>query len=395
MRIVLGVAGSIAAYKACDVASRLTQAGHSVHVVMTPTARQFVAPLTFSTLTQNPVAIGVDDEPLGPLSHVRLAHEADLMLIVPITADLIAKMATGRVDDMLTAIYLGRKCPVFAAPAMEAEMWEHPATVRNVRQLEADGVRFLGPVTGRLASGFAGSGRMVEPGQIVETVRRLTVVPDLEGLRVMITAGPTWEFFDPVRMLTNPSTGIMGAALAAEARDRGARVTFVHGPLRVPPPDGVDLRPVISALDMQAVVEQEFSGQDVVVAAAAVVDFRPAQMLSEKMKKQDAIRMEWPMIPNPDILAALGRRKSSQILVGFAAETSDHLARGRKKLEDKSLDLVVANRVEGGRGFGSCRSETWLIWPDGQAEPVVGDKPVVARAIWDAIRRIREGRAHG
>lgn len=396
MRIVLGVGGGIAAYKACEVASRLTQDGHVVHVVMTETARRFVAPLTFEALTHHPVGVSVDDEPVGPLSHVRLAREAEALVVAPLTADLMSRMAEGRADDLLTAVYLGARCPVIAAPAMETEMWTHPATVRNAERLRADGVVFVGPEAGRLASGATGAGRMADPARIVAAVRRLAIPQDLRGLRVLVTAGPTWEFFDPVRLLSNPSTGAMGVALAEAARDRGAVVTLVHGPLRVPPPEGIATHAIVSALDLERAVGERFADQDVVISAAAVSDFRPARPAAEKMKKGDSPSLSWEVVPNPDVLAGLGARKRpDQILVGFAAETSDHVRRAVEKMRAKRVDLMVANRVEAGRGFGPGPSEAWLVWPDGRVEPVTGDKTAVAARILDAVRDLHAGRTAG
>ena len=396
MRIVLGVGGGIAAYKACEVASRLTQEGHRVHVVMTETARRFVAPLTFEALTHQPVGTFVADEPVGPLSHVRLAREAEALVVAPLTADLMSRMAEGRADDLLTAVYLGVRCPVIAAPAMETEMWTHPATVRNAERLRADGVMFIGPEEGRLASGATGAGRMADPDRIVAAVRRLGVPQDLRGLRILVTAGPTWEFFDPVRLLSNPSSGAMGVALAEAARDRGATVTLVHGPLRVPLPEGITAKAIVSALELERVVGEAFDEQDVVISAAAVADFRPARPAAEKMKKRDSPSLLWEVVPNPDILAGLGRRKQPhQILVGFAAETSEHVRRALEKMQAKRVDLMVANRVEAGRGFGPGPSEAWLVWPDGRVEPVAGDKTVVANRILDAVRDLHAERAAG
>jgi phosphopantothenoylcysteine decarboxylase/phosphopantothenate--cysteine ligase len=390
MRIILGVGGGIAAYKACELASRLTQAGHTVDVILTEAARQFVAPLTFEALTHRPVAVAVTDRPAGPLSHVALAHAADLLLVAPATADLLARMAAGRADDMLTAVYLGARCPVWVAPAMEPEMWTHPAIQRAVRTLVSDGVTVLGPATGRMASGALGVGRMLEPQDLVEAVRRFEVPKDLHGWRVLVTAGPTWEFFDPVRLLTNPSSGAMGVALAVRARDRGAHVTLVHGPLRVDPPSDVEAVPVVSARDMEAAVLARFQAVEVVVAAAAVSDFRPRARRPHKETKDRLGAAEaWAMEPNPDILAELGHRKTTQLLVGFKAQTQDHIRYAQDMLRAKRLDLVVANRVEEGRGFGPGATEAWLVHRDGRVEEVRGDKSRVADAVWDAVRTLR------
>lgn len=393
MRIVLGVGGGIAAYKVCEVASRLTQAGHEIYVVMTEAARQFVAPLTFEALTHFPVSTAVTDTPLGPLSHVRLAHSADLIIIAPLTAGLMSRLAQGQPSDMLTAVYLGARCPVLAAPAMEPEMWAHPAVRRQRDLLLADGVRFLGPALGRMASGLEGLGRMVEASEIIDTVPSMTRVQDLLGLRVAITAGPTWEFFDPVRVLTNPSTGVMGSVLARAARDRGAEVTLIHGPMAISAPTGVKAIPVVSAEDMRAALEDALPHSDVVVGAAAVSDFRAETPSPEKMNKRlDGAPVSWTVVPNPDLLALASQDKGHRILVGFAAETSGHVEKARAKLARKHLDLIVANRVEPGWGFGHQPSEAWLVWPDGRTETVVAGKEVLAHRIWDAVGEIRAAR---
>jgi phosphopantothenoylcysteine decarboxylase/phosphopantothenate--cysteine ligase len=389
MRVVLGVGAGIAAYKACEVASRLTQDGHEVFCVLTPTALQFVGALTFEALTHRPVAVQVTDEPVGPLSHVTLAHTADLILIAPLTADLMARMAGGRADDMLTAVYLGARCPVVAAPAMESEMWEHPAVRRLRATLAEDGVQFVGPASGRLASGLVGAGRLADPGDIVEAARRALTPPTLAGRRVLITAGPTREFFDPVRCLTNPSTGAMGVALARVAWRRGASVTLVHGPLAVAVPREVQAHPVTTALEMEAAVNDLADSHDVIIASAAVSDWRPRTFLAQKQKKRDLPPDAWALEPNPDILAGLGRRRrSGQVLVGFAAETDDITAHGREKLTAKRVDLLVANRVGPAEGFGAGPVEGWLLWPDGRQEPLASDKERVAMQVLDAVERI-------
>lgn len=391
MRILLGVAGSVAAYKACEVASRLTQAGHHVRVAMTRAATRFVAPRTFEALTHQPVGVDLWHGPDGALTHVTWAHDIDLYVIVPATADLLARMAEGRADDLLTAVYLGTRAPVWVVPAMESEMWTHPAVQRAARRLQDDGVRFLGPDTGRLASGATGPGRMVEPAVIVEAVRRATVPQDLSGWRVLVTAGPTWEFFDPVRLLTNPSTGAMGVAVAERARDRGASVILVHGPLRVPVPTDVDARAVVSAEEMRTACLEAFGGVDAVVATAAVSDFRPRERRAEKATKEQ-LALVWEMVRTPDILAELGRLKSRQIVVGFKAQTQDHIQHARAMLEAKRCDLVVANRVEDGRGFGPGETDAWLVFADGRVEPVRAAKAALADRLWDAVRALHDAR---
>jgi phosphopantothenoylcysteine decarboxylase/phosphopantothenate--cysteine ligase len=389
MRIALGVGAGIAAYKACELASRLTQDGHEVFVLLTPAACEFVTPLTFSALTHRPVAVRVTDEPLGPLSHVTLAHTAELLLIAPLTADLMARLANGRADDMLTAVYLGARCPVLAAPAMESEMWEHPAVRRHRDRLLADGVRLIGPASGRLASGAVGAGRMADPADIREAVAEVSTPPTLRGRKVLITAGPTREFFDPVRCLTNPSTGAMGVALARMARRRGAAVVLVHGPLAVPLPAGVETAAVVTALEMEAAVMERADDQDVLIASAAVSDWRPRVRLAEKQKKGALAADAWALEPNPDILAALGRRRrAGQVLVGFAAETDDVVRHGLEKLEAKRVDLLVANRVGWAQGFGAGPVEGWLLWAGGRRDVLAADKQAVATQVLDAVETL-------
>ena len=386
MRVILGVGGGIAAYKACEVASRLTQEGHTVDVVMTEAARQFVAPLTFEAVTHRPVSTAVADRPAGVLSHVALAHAADLVVLAPATADLLARLAAGRADDMLSAVYLGVRCPVLAAPAMEPEMWDHPATRRAAAQLAADGVEFLGPAAGRMASGQVGLGRLVEPDVIVRAVRRRATPQDLAGVRLLVTAGPTWEFFDPVRLLSNPSTGAMGVAVAEAAFFRGADVTLVHGPLAVPVPPEVRAVAVTSTAEMAGAVEDRFPAADVVVAAAAVADFRPRDPSAHKLKKSSDAAAAWAVERTPDILAALGAAKRpGQLLIGFKAETEDHVARAVDMWREKHLDLAVANRVEAGLGFGRQESEAWLVRSPDRVEPYRGSKAGLAAALLDAV----------
>jgi phosphopantothenoylcysteine decarboxylase/phosphopantothenate--cysteine ligase len=387
LRVVLGVGGGIAAYKACEVASRLTQAGHEVHVVMTEAARQFVAPLTFEALTHRPVSTQVGDQPVGPLSHVSLAHMADVLVVAPLTADLLARFAHGRADDMLTAVYLGARCPVVLAPAMEPEMWDHPATRRAAALVREDGALLVGPGEGRMASGQMGVGRMVEPAAIVRAVQRAVTRKDLAGRAALVAAGPTWEFFDPVRVLSNPSTGSMGVALADAAYMRGAAVTLVHGPMLARPPVGVEAVGVHTTAEMARAVRERFGDTDVVVAAAAVADFRPKNPAAQKLKKQAAEDPEaWRVERTEDILAGLGKSKRArQLLVGFAAETEDHIAHALKKWEAKRLDLVVANRVDDGRGFGGGDTEAWLIEGPDRVAAYHGSKPGLADAIWDRV----------
>jgi phosphopantothenoylcysteine decarboxylase/phosphopantothenate--cysteine ligase len=389
MHIVVGVSGGIAAYKACELVSRLVQDGHQVRVVMTSKAAQFVAPLTFRALTGHAVGMDSGDEPEGPLSHVRLAHWADAMIVAPATAELLARLAEGLADDLLSLVYLGCRGPVVMAPAMEAEMWAHPATQRHVARLTADGVVVVGPKSGRLASGHWGQGRMAEPDELIEALRDATSVKDLAGVKMVVTAGATWEFFDPVRLLTNPSTGLMGVLIAHFAARRGAEVSLVYGP-SVSAKLRPDLRcyPVVSATDMLEAVERAVRSMpaDVLVSAAAVSDFRPARPRSEKAHK-DNVGLTWEMQRNPDIIRTMAQRYGDRMLmVGFAAETEDPVRSATIKRQEKGLHAVVANLVGQGRGFGDGAHEAWLIADNGEWSIPGASKEATATFLLDWIR---------
>ncbi|MCY0877914.1 MAG: bifunctional phosphopantothenoylcysteine decarboxylase/phosphopantothenate--cysteine ligase CoaBC [Firmicutes bacterium] len=389
MRVVVGVGGGIAAYKACELVSRLIQKGHQVRVVMTPKAAQFVAPLTFRALTGSPVGIASEDEPEGPLSHVRLAHWANAMIVAPATAELIARLAQGIASDLLSLVYLGFRGPVVVAPAMEAEMWTHPATQRNIARLRADGAVIVGPAEGRLASGAWGRGRLVEPEQLVEALEDATQVKDLAGVNIVVTAGATWEFFDPVRLLTNPSTGLMGALIARLAAQRGARVALVHGPsLTFSVRDDLQRYPVVSAEDMLARVDQLMAAlpADVFIGAAAVSDFRPAHPLGQKAHK-DEVELTWAVLPNPDIIQTMAERyRHRTLIVGFAAETDNVVESAKVKRERKGLHAVVANLVGRDRGFGAGAHQAWLVSEEGET-PIPGNsKEATAAFLLDWVR---------
>lgn len=397
MRIVLGVGGGIAAYKACELTSRLVKAQHEVLVLMTEAAVRFVAPLTFSALSGRQVAISSVDEPMGPLSHVKLAKWADLLVIAPATQDLMARLALGLADDMLTLTYAGFRGPVLMAPAMEPEMWEHPRTQGHMHTLIQGGASIVGPETGRMASGDHGVGRMAEPVTIFREIERASTPKDLAGQKILITAGATWEFFDPVRMLTNPSTGLMGVMMAKEAANRGAEVTLVHGPRCSLEPigKGVVTIEATSARDMQRAVNRLVGKQDIVIGAAAVSDFRPSKLLTHKAHKDD-VGLTWEMAPNPDILAEVGAQYSGQkILIGFAAETDHVVESAREKLRRKHLDAVVANTVGSDQGFGSGRHESWLVTAKDQWILSGEAKEETARRLLDYVRDLvasRQGR---
>ncbi len=365
---MLGVSGGIAAYKAALVARLLKAAGADVTVMMTEAATRFIGPDTFSGLTGEPAHTSLWERP-GEMVHVRLAREADVAVVVPATANVLAKLAHGHADDLVSATLLEATCPLVIAPAMHSGMWEHPATQANVDTLRGRGVTFVGPATGALAHGDEGIGRLEEPEHVVAAVRGALASQDLAGRRLLLTSGPTHEPIDPVRFVGNRSTGKMGAALAAEALGRGASVTVVLGPGAVVP-RGVEVVPVQTAEEMRDAVVARFDDADVVVMAAAVADFRPKAVADEKLKK-DAGVPELHLEPTPDILSELGERRTDQLLIGFAAETEDLEQAGRRKLESKRLDLVVVNLVgRDGTGFGSDTNEAMILAADGNDIPL-------------------------
>ena len=387
-RIVVGVTGGIAAYKACDLVSRLKKRGAQVRVVLTEHACQFVQPLSFETLSGNPAYTDSFDRKYE-IGHVALAKWADLLLIAPATANCMAKMACGIADDLLSTTCLAVRCPVLVAPAMNSAMWRNPATQANLALLGSRGVRFVGPEAGHLACGDDDVGRMSEPEQIVEAVDAiLNPLRDLEGLNVLVTAGPTVERIDPVRYITNRSTGKMGYALAEAARDRGANVTLISGPTSLTAPEGVELVQIKSSAQLCAAVLERGERADVVVQAAAPADFRPKNVAERKIKKTGE-SMTLELEATTDIAAELGRRKQpGQILVAFAAETNDVMDNARGKLIKKNADLIVANDVSrSDAGFGVDTNVITLI----TAEDVRALEKMSKRAAADAIlSRVQE-----
>lgn len=386
-RVVLGVTGSIAAYKAADLCSKLRQAGAVVEVVMTAAAARFVAPLTFQSLSGLPV---VDDmfAAAEPEAHVEVARRADLLVIAPATADCLANLARGAAPDMvtLTALAMGPK-PVVVAPAMDAAMWEHPATQANAALLRERGVVFAGPEVGRLASGRIGSGRMAEPAAIAEAVRWALGrrSGDLAGRRIVVSAGPTYEPLDPVRFIGNRSSGKMGFAVAEAARDRGAAVTLVTGPVALPTPWGVERRDVETAVAMLEALRAAVEGADALVMAAAPADFRPAEVAPQKIKKREGMEgFTVELVKNPDILASL---PGPRVRVGFAAETHDLAENAVAKLRAKRLDFIAANDVtRRDSGFGTDTNQVTIFWDDGRIEELpLLSKYAVAMAILDRV----------
>lgn len=390
----MAVSGGIAAYKACDVVSRLVKAGHAVRVVMTPAAAQFVAPLTFRALSGQSVSIDVGGAEGGAIGHVELARWAEALVIAPATASLMSRMANGDARDMVTLVYMGFRGPVVVAPAMEPEMWSHPRTVANRAVLEKDGVLLVGPEEGRMASGYLGVGRMAEPETIVEALQDAVSPQDLAGRTLVVTAGATWEHFDPVRLLTNPSTGMMGVAVANQAARRGARSVLVAGPsvaLGTVHPR-VEILSVVSAADMLNAVRAAMPEADVFVGAAAVSDFRPAQSADYKVHKADIPR-EWAMVPNPDIIRTMATEfRGQKLMVGFAAETDNPVEQAQKKRQEKQLDAVLANLVGSDRGFGHGAHQAWLVSREGVAELASQTKAETAHHLLDWISEQLRGR---
>ena len=354
-QVVLGVTGGIAAYKACELTSRLRKAGAQVYVIMTKNACQFVSPLTFETLSNHPVATDTFDRPATwEVEHIALAKRADVFVIAPATANILAKMAHGIADDMLSTTVLATKAPVLVAPAMNTGMWENIATQDNVKLLRQRGIRFIGPEGGFLACGDTGAGRMSEPSEIYEAIENiLNPKRDMEGLRVLVTAGPTQERIDPVRYITNRSSGKMGYAIADAAAKRGAKVTLVTGPVNLNVPDHVEAVRILSTQDLYDVMTACCPDMDIVIQAAAPADFTPAIVADQKIKKQGDGNLTLTLRQTPDVAAQVGRlKREGQVLVGFAAETNDVLENAQGKLQKKNLDMIVANDVTApGAGF--------------------------------------------
>jgi phosphopantothenoylcysteine decarboxylase/phosphopantothenate--cysteine ligase len=394
--IILGVTGGIAAYKAAAVCSQLVQAGAQVDVVMTTSAQKFIAPLTFQALTHRPMYADMFDIPAGEnIPHIALADAADLLLIAPATAHTLAKLANGLADDLLSAIALATPAPLLLAPAMETDMWQHPATQANIEKLRVWGATVVGPAEGRLASGATGRGRMVEPEEIVGAARVvLGRRGDLASWQVVITAGGTREAIDPVRFVSNYSSGKMGYALATAARDRGARVTLITT-TALADPFGVDVIHLNSAEQMRIAVLETARQADLLIMAAAVADFRPEIVAGQKIKKKGETEgLTLAMVRNPDILAEVAAQKAAgqgpRITVGFAAETEDLLANAKSKLERKRLDLIAANDVSASdAGFAVDTNRVTLLAGDGSVETLpLMTKAEVAERILDRVQRL-------
>ncbi|MET7534477.1 bifunctional phosphopantothenoylcysteine decarboxylase/phosphopantothenate--cysteine ligase CoaBC [Streptomyces goshikiensis] len=391
-KVVLGVSGGIAAYKACELLRRLTESGHEVRVVPTAASLNFVGEATWAALSGNPAGTQVW-ETVHEVPHVRIGQGADLVVVAPATADMLAKAAHGLADDLLTNTLLTARCPVVFAPAMHTEMWEHPATRENVATLRRRGAIVIEPAVGRLTGKDTGKGRLPDPEEIYEVCRRVlargAAEPDLAGRHVVISAGGTREPLDPVRFLGNRSSGKQGYALARTAAARGARVTLVAANTALADPAGVDVVRVGTALQLREAVLKAAADADAVVMAAAVADFRPAVYADGKIKKKDGQEpAPVNLVRNPDILAEISaeRAREGQIVVGFAAETDDVLANGRTKLARKGCDLLVVNEVGETKTFGSEENEAVILASDGTEAPVPhGPKEALADTIWDQV----------
>jgi phosphopantothenoylcysteine decarboxylase / phosphopantothenate---cysteine ligase len=398
--VALGVGGGIAAYKAAELARALMERGFSVQVVMTRSAEEFVRPLTFAALTGRKVitnlfsAASAEDTLSSAIEHIRVAQENQILVIAPATADLLAKLAHGLADDFLTTTYLAFTGSVVLAPAMNTNMWNHPATQENLRILRERGHVIVEPDDGILACGMVGPGRLAEPEIIAQAVAgvagRGSSKHDLDGETVLITAGPTQEPLDPVRYLSNRSSGKMGYALAEAAAERGARVILVSGPVTLAPPARVELIPVRTAVEMRQAVMDHLEQASMVIKAAAVADYHRANPPQQKVKKT-AARLSLELDPTPDILAEVGRKKGDRLLVGFAAETENLIEAARRKLQSKNCDMVVANLVsQPGIGFESDENAVTLVLRTGETIPVErASKGIIAHRIFDEAMKLR------
>ncbi len=391
--VVLGVTGGIAVYKACELLRLLQKRGIDVFVVMTQNACRFVAPLTFETLSGHPVAVDTFDRPqTWEVEHIALAKRADLFLIAPATANIMGKMACGIADDMLSTTVMATRAPVLVAPAMNTGMWENAAVQQNVKTLRARGVEIVAPVSGHLACGDNGAGKLEDVAVIAERACELLFAKkDMEGLRVMVTAGPSREALDPVRYISNRSSGKMGYAIAQAAQKRGAEVTLLSGPVAIEAPQGVKLVPFTTTQELLDRASELAREQDLLIQAAAPADYRAKEIAPQKIKKQGGEPMTFTLVENPDVAATLGKAKrSGQVFVGFAAETNDVLAHARDKLARKNLDMIVANDVtRPGAGFDVDTNIVTLITKDGQEALPMMSKAEVAQRILDRALALR------
>ena len=391
--VVLGVTGGIAVYKACELLRLLQKRGIDVFVVMTQNACRFVAPLTFETLSGHPVAVDTFDRPqTWEVEHIALAKRADLFLIAPATANIMGKMACGIADDMLSTTVMATRAPVLVAPAMNTGMWENAAVQQNIKTLRARGVEIVAPVSGHLACGDSGAGKLEDVEVIAERACELLFAKkDMEGLRVMVTAGPSREALDPVRYISNRSSGKMGYAIAQAAQKRGAEVTLLSGPVAIEAPQGVKLVPFTTTQELLDRASELAREQDLLIQAAAPADYRAKEVAPQKIKKQGGEPMTFTLVENPDVAATLGKAKrSGQVFVGFAAETNDVLAHAKDKLARKNLDMIVANDVtRPGAGFDVDTNIVTPITKDGQEALPMMSKAEVAQRILDRALALR------
>ena len=390
MKILLGVGGGIAAYKSAELARMLMERGHAVQTIMTAGAEEFIRPLTFAALTGQKVLTDLFAIE-SAIEHISVAQQHDLLAIAPATADLMAKLANGLADDFLSTLYLAFTGPVVIAPAMNVNMWEHAATRANLETLKQRGHRVVPPGEGYLACGMVGAGRLADPTEIADAIEReLQTRRDLEGETVLITAGPTQEPLDPVRFLSNRSSGKMGYALAEAAAARGARVILVTGPVHLPRPRGVEVIPVRTASEMRERVMENMGPAAIIIKSAAVADFHLSRVPDQKMKKT-AARISLELDPTPDILAELGRKKGDRLLIGFAAETQNLQQEARRKMESKNCDMVVGNLVGGAEtGFESDQNEVVLVMRTGEVLPLQqASKREIAERIFDEVLKLR------
>lgn len=391
--ILLGVSGGIAAYKAAELVRLIVKEGGEVRVVMTANAQRFVTPMTFQALSGHPVGTDLFDlKNESQIGHIELARWADLVCLAPATANIIAKLSSGIADDFLSTILVATKAPVLVCPAMNPKMYENPITQRNLGILREYGYHIIEPESGELACGEEGPGRLADLHHILEAIGRLTTLPTLAGKRVLISAGPTWEPFDPVRFISNPSSGKMGYALARVAARRAGDVYLVSGPTSLPVPNGINFTRVVTALEMHEAIMDLAPGMDVIVMAAAISDYRPLRTAPQKVKKT-ADDMVVELVKNPDILRQLGNSRSAskpKVLVGFAAETENLIENATSKLLEKNLDFIVANNLtQRGCGFACDTNEVKIITPDGSIEEIPKmSKEKVAEIIFDRIEKI-------
>ena len=392
--VVLGVTGGIAVYKACDLVSSLRKLGIEVHVIMTKSASEFVTPMTFQTMSQNFVTLDMFEEPkTWDVEHIALAKKADVFVVAPATANIIGKMANGIADDMLSTTLMATRAPILVAPAMNTNMYSHPLTQENINKLERLGYKFVEPASGRLACGDEGKGKLAPVEEILKEILKLLNPrqKDLEGKKVLITAGPTMESLDPVRFLTNRSSGKMGYAIAKAAVARGAKVTLVSGKTNQTPPVGLDqFIPIESAVDMYNAVMENLESSDIIIKSAAVADYRPKNVSDKKIKKTDGdlvIELE----RNPDILMEVGKKKGSKVLVGFAAETNDLIENATKKVQKKNLDFIVANDLtKEGAGFGVDTNIVKILHREGKIEELpIMEKEALADEILDRAKALQ------